>query len=54
MAKASSSWDFSKQDATPEVALNRAIWKSVKGRRSRMPAPRHVRIIGSQPNDEDN
>jgi YVTN family beta-propeller protein len=54
MAKASASWDFSKEDATPEVALNRAIWKSVKGRHSRMPAPRHVRIIGSQPNDEDN
>jgi YVTN family beta-propeller protein len=51
MAKASASWDFSKEDATPEVALNRAIWKSVKGRHSRMPAPRHVRIIGSQPTD---
>jgi len=53
MAKASASWDFSKEDATPEIALNKAIWKSVKGRRSRMPEPRHSRIIGSRPNDED-
>jgi hypothetical protein len=53
MAKASASWNFAREDQTPEIALNRAIWKSVKGRHSRMPAPRHTRIIGSQPNDEN-
>jgi hypothetical protein len=52
MAAQSASWDFSKEDATPEIALNRAIWESVKGRHSRMPAPRHVKIIGSVPNDD--
>jgi hypothetical protein len=53
MAKASARWDFKHADATPEIALNRAIWKSVRGRHTRMPKPRHVRIVGSRPNDED-
>ena len=53
MAAESATWDFSREDATPEVALNEAIWKSVKGRDSRMPRPRHEHIIGSRPNDED-
>ena len=51
MARASAGWDFRKEDATPEIGLNRAIWKSVRGRNARMPAPRHERIIGSRPND---
>jgi hypothetical protein len=53
MAAASATWDFSRQDATPEIALNEAIWKSVKGRGHEMPRPRHEHIIGSRPNDED-
>jgi YVTN family beta-propeller protein len=53
MAAASARWNFAREDATPEVGLNRAIWKSIKGRHSRMPAPRHALIIGSRPTDED-
>jgi YVTN family beta-propeller protein len=53
LAKASSSWNFGVEDATPEVALNQAIWKSVRGRRAEMPTPRHEHIIGSQPVDAD-
>ena len=53
LAKASAKWDFSVEDATPEIALNQAIWKSVRGRRATMPAPRHDYIIGSQPADAD-
>lgn len=53
MARQSASWDFTTKDATPEIGLNQAIWKSIRGRRSKMPAPRHEHIIGSQPNDED-
>jgi hypothetical protein len=50
MASAASHWTIGKTaDAVPEDQLNQAIWKSVKGRRSRMPAPRHT-IIGEQPN----
>jgi len=32
-------WDFTREDATPEVALNEAIWKSVKGEGVPMPPP---------------
>ncbi|MEO8687658.1 MAG: bifunctional YncE family protein/alkaline phosphatase family protein [Solirubrobacteraceae bacterium] len=51
LATASSRWNFAVEDATPEIPLNQAIWKSVNGRRSTMPAPRHDYIIGSQPAD---
>jgi hypothetical protein len=51
MAAASRRWDFNIEDATPEIALNEAIWRSIKGRRSNMPDPRHEYIIGSQPAD---
>jgi YVTN family beta-propeller protein len=53
LAAQAARWNFRDADATPEIALNRAIWKSVKGRHSRMPAPRHTRIIGSRPNDAE-
>ena len=53
MAAQAATWDLEEADATPEVALNQSIWKSVKGRHSRMPAPRHDHIIGSAPNDEE-
>ena len=53
LAGASSRWNFAIEDATPEITLNEAIWKSVKGPRSAMPAPRHDYIIGSQPADAD-
>jgi YVTN family beta-propeller protein len=52
MAAESASWDFSKEDVAPEIALNEAIWKSVKGRHLRMPRPRHSRILGSLPDDD--
>jgi YVTN family beta-propeller protein len=51
MARASASWNFRAADAAPETQLNEAIWKSVKGRHSRMPAPRHTRIVGSMFSD---
>jgi hypothetical protein len=53
MAAESARWDFSKGDDQPEVALNRAIWKSIKGRDSTMPRPRHELIVGTVPNDEE-
>lgn len=51
MAAESKSWNFQREDATPEIGLNQAIWKSIRGRNSEMPAPRHDKIIGSNPND---
>jgi YVTN family beta-propeller protein len=53
MAAEAATWDLEAADATPEVALNQSIWKSIKGRHSRMPRPRHEHIIGSTPNDEE-
>jgi hypothetical protein len=51
MAAVSGRWNFDIEDATPEIGLNRAIWKSVKGRNSEMPDPRHDYIVGSVPAD---
>ena len=53
LASASRRWNFNVEDATPEIPLNEAIWRSIKGRRSDMPDPRHDYIIGSQPADAD-
>ena len=52
-ARASETWNLSVEDATPEIGLNEAIWKSIKGRKSEMPEPRHQRIIGQRPVDAD-
>jgi DNA-binding beta-propeller fold protein YncE len=32
-------WDFSREDAAPDLALNASIWKSVRGADSEMPPP---------------
>jgi hypothetical protein len=53
MAAQAARWDLADADAAPEIALNRSIWKSIKGRHSEMPRPRHTHIIGSLPNDEE-
>jgi len=52
MATASARMNFQVADATPEIPLNQAIWKSVKGGSSTMPNPRHDLIAGA-PADED-
>ena len=47
LASASRKMDFSHEDRAPQATLNEAIWRSVKGRHSRMPAPRHrLRGVG--------
>jgi YVTN family beta-propeller protein len=45
MQAESGTWDFSREDATPEVPLNEAIWKSVKGASSEMPAPVNAAFV---------
>ena len=50
MAFASASWDFSVEDQAPRDELNAAIWKSVKGADSTMPAP--VNGLGIAEDDE--
>jgi hypothetical protein len=38
-ARRSAKMDFSKEDRADDLVLNEIIWRSVKGRRSRMPPP---------------
>ena len=47
--------DFSKEHQAPAGELNEAIWKSVRGANSAMPAPRHtlnVQEEGDEPDDK--
>ena len=47
-AKLSATFNFSKEDAVPDLVFSEVIWKAVKGEDAVMPAPRHsafVRII---------
>ncbi len=39
MQKEADTWTLSREDAAPEYELNEAVWKSVKGADSEMPAP---------------
>jgi YVTN family beta-propeller protein len=51
LAAASSRMDFRREDQAPEHTLNEAIWQSVKGAHSRMPARRHgmARVLPKHP-----
>ena len=50
MASASQAQKLDKEDSINEQTFNMAIWKSVKGARSKMPEPRHS-LWGAVPND---
>jgi hypothetical protein len=52
MAVESSRMNFSAADLAPEQQLNEAIWKSVKGADSPMPAPRGVPAGGAEAAEE--
>ncbi|GGJ63795.1 bifunctional YncE family protein/alkaline phosphatase family protein [Streptomyces brasiliensis] len=52
MAAQSSKMDFSGADRAPEQELNKAIWQSVKGADSTMPAPKHE-VIPNVPDKDD-
>jgi hypothetical protein len=45
MQAQSDAWDFSKEDAAPDLALNEAIWKSVRGADAEMPAPVNAAFV---------
>jgi hypothetical protein len=38
-------WDFSHEDAAPDLELNEAIWKSIRGAESVMPAPVNAAFV---------
>ena len=46
----SMSFDFTKEDAIPDLVFSEVIWKAVKGEKSEMPAPRRSAFL--QVNDE--
>ncbi len=48
MQAQSDAWDFSKEDAAPDVPLNEAIWKSVRGPDAEMPAPVNASFVRSR------
>jgi DNA-binding beta-propeller fold protein YncE len=47
--------NFAQEDATDEILLNEAVWKSVRGADSSMPAPVHVAFVfaGLRAGDDD-
>ncbi|HEV8484887.1 MAG TPA: beta-propeller fold lactonase family protein [Blastocatellia bacterium] len=54
-ANRSAEFDFSKEDAAPDIEFNEIIWKAVRGAHSSMPAPvrsAFVRIIDNDDDDE--
>jgi YVTN family beta-propeller protein len=53
MSQVSSSWDFSRPDQAPAAQLNEAIWESVKGPNSHMPAPPNAGKPSTQKPDAD-
>jgi YVTN family beta-propeller protein len=52
MAAQSAKMDFSNVDLAPEQQLNEAIWQSVRGADSQMPAPRHVVPTAADPDGD--
>jgi hypothetical protein len=48
--------NFAQEDATEEILLNEAVWKSVRGADSSMPAPVHAAFVfaGLRAGDDDN
>jgi hypothetical protein len=45
LALKSLSFDFTKEDAAPDLEFSEVIWKAVKGEHSVMPAPRRAAFV---------
>jgi len=45
MQAESNRWDFTREDAAPDLALNEAVWKSVKGAEATMPPPVNAAFV---------
>jgi DNA-binding beta-propeller fold protein YncE len=52
-AEKSAHFDFSKEDAIPDLEFSEVIWKAVKGENSVMPAPRRAAILTVSGTDID-
>ncbi len=53
MQAESGSWDLTREDAAPDIPLNEAIWKSVRGAGSVMPAPVNAAFVSPRVDDDD-
>lgn len=54
LAAASAAQNLAAEDRIDELAFNEAIWKSVRGADSPMPAPRHaLRVVSPALDDDD-
>ena len=45
--------NFAREDAADEFLLNEAVWKSVRGPASAMPAPIHAAFVFTRPDGDD-
>ena len=56
-SKLSYSFDLEKEDRAPDMAFNEVIWKAVRGRNSKVPAPRRsafvIPIKGEEEEEEE-
>ena len=52
-AKRSQFFDFTKEDAVPDLDLNEVVWKAVKGEGSAMPAPRRSAFVKLEHKEDD-
>lgn len=52
-SKLSYQFDLSKEDRAPDLAFNEVIWKAVRGRNSKMPAPRRSAFVRPIENKEE-
>jgi DNA-binding beta-propeller fold protein YncE len=53
MQALSETWDFSREDAAPDIGLNEAVWQSVRGAGSPMPSPVNAAFVRSRKSQED-
>lgn len=51
-ARLSETFDFSKEDAIPDLVFSEVIWKAVKGEGSKMPAPRRSAFLKKTEKEE--
>ncbi len=55
LSKQSAGFDFTKEDAIPDMEFSEVIWKSIKGLKSVMPAPRRAAFVkvSAKKDDDD-
>ncbi len=52
-SRLSETFDFTKEDAAPDLPLNEVVWKAIKGEDSVMPAPRRSAFVILEQKKED-